>query len=156
MAFTIPTGRMLATAATNTFDSSPALNVLAVSVGAAWAYAGTPEFTRAGGVLTYAGTVVRTYSVRAYCSMHIAAVNAVLGLGIAVNGDLIGAAVGSAAELGSGAQYSNQVTTGGTVSIACERLVTLNPGDTLQLVGCTATGAVDITIDRAELVVQGC
>ncbi len=148
-----PTGQMLATAATNTFDTSPALNVFAAAVGAAWTYAGTTEFTRAGGVLTYAGTVKRTYAVRANGSLHIAAANAVLGFGISVNADLNGVAVGAAAELASGAQYSNQVTSGGTVGIACERIVTLNPGDTLQLVGATATGAVDITIDRASLVV---
>jgi hypothetical protein len=151
---TLPvSGWMRATDATSSFDTSPALNVLAVVQGANWTYVGSAALTRSGAVLTYTGPT-RTLLIRAYAAVHLAAVNAVVGLGISINNDLNGQAVGSAPELAAGVMYSNQVTTGGTVLLACERRVVITTGQTIQLVGCTATGAVDVAIDRAGMIVE--
>jgi len=143
---------MHATAATNSFDTSPAVNTFAVATAVAWTYSGTTDFTRTGALLTYSGAT-RTFAIRAYVSTRIATANAVLGVGISINGDLNGATSGSAAAFAAGAQYQNQIASDGTVGIATERLITLSAGNTINLVGATNAGALDMSIDRAQIVI---
>lgn len=146
-------GQMLATVNTNTFNTSAAANTFAAVGGAGWSYAGDAQFTRAGAVLTYAGVIPRRFSLRAIVSCHVPAAPGSVSCGIAVNGDLLGQAVASALDFSTGGQagFAESVV-GATMNISVERLVTLAPGDTVQLAGATTVAGSNITIDRASLV----
>jgi len=123
------------------------------AVGSDFAYAGTADFTltAASCVLTYAGTTGRSFIVILACSMEgTGGVAGTSGVAIALNSDLTGAGMFSAAASSAGSAYED-VPTGGAASLCSIRRVTLTNGDTLRPVGGKFAGNDDLSIHSLSI-----
>ena len=138
---------------TNIFDTNGNSAIWRDVVGSDFSYSGTADFTltAASCVLTYNGVSGRSFLVVCSCAFEgTDGLSGTCGIAIALNGDLTGAAMFSAAASAAGAGYADLVT-GGGISITSQRRVTLNNGDTLKPVGSKFDGNQNLSIHSLSL-----
>jgi hypothetical protein len=137
----------------NTFDTNGNSAIWRAAVGSDFSYDGSADFslTAASCVLTYTGTSGRSFWVGLSCAFEgTDGLSGTCGVAVALNGDLVGAAMFSNAASAAGAGYADLVS-GGGISITSQRRVTLNNGDTLQPVGSKFDGNQDLSIHSLSL-----
>lgn len=103
------------------------------------------------GILTYSGSLNLAMLVIASvsCNPNPASANLTFGIAISHNNDIIGGSIYSAPE--KGAQPSQFAGTDRPMSVTCQRLINLEFGDTIQVIGAKEVGDTDLTIQSLTL-----
>jgi hypothetical protein len=102
-------------------------------------------------VLTYSGASGRKFLALLSASWEgEGGLSGTSGVAIALNGDLVGAAMFSNAASAAGMGV-DELVTGGAAGTAVQRRVTLNNGDTLQPIGAKFVGDADLLLHSLSL-----
>ncbi len=109
-----------------------------------------------GCILTYTGSEPKTFLVVGIASNSTPFAAALGSWGIAHNGDLIGQAILGGQTGPTGCCLQNFPDTNEQFMTSTQRRVTLAPGDTIQPVGGTAGGTVNMDMTTFTISVQEC
>lgn len=141
---------------TNAFDTNGNANVYRPVDGSDFAYTGTTSLalTAAGAILTYTGVARDAILIlSASFFQNPGSVDRTNGIGIALNGDLIGTALYGSAQTAKGVQQSSVIANGASTSYTAQRRVTLANGDTLRPVGAQEDGNADLALTGLTMTV---